>query len=177
MSGLDIKLIVGLGNPGRQYAGTRHNIGRQVVEALESDKPERVHLFIPDSYMNVSGGPVAEFARKKGCEAQQILVLSDDFMIPLGSLRLRRGGSSGGHNGLKSVFEALGTQEIPRLRIGIGPVPEGIDPKNFVLQSFRGEEKQAVAKSVAFAAEAVRRIIDAGLETAMNEYNAKRIDG
>jgi peptidyl-tRNA hydrolase, PTH1 family len=176
MTGSDIKLVVGLGNPGKQYAWTRHNIGRHVIEAFENDRPAGVHLFIPDSYMNLSGGPVAEVARRKGCQASQILVVSDDFMLPLGTLRLRRGGSSGGHNGLKSIFEVMGTQEIPRLRVGIGPVPEGVDPKEFVLQPFRSGERALVEKSLTLAVEAVRKIADVGLEAAMNEYNAKRVD-
>ncbi len=169
-----IKLVVGLGNPGKAYTFTRHNIGRRVLERLESDPPAGVFLFIPDSFMNVSGPPTAELLRRKGLTPQQLLAVVDDFELPLGILRLRPSGSSGGHNGLKSIFEALGTQDVPRLRIGVGPVPEGMDPADFVLGSFNGIEKTRISEAVLPRAEAcVRRIIESTVESAMNEFNNK----
>lgn len=168
-----IKLIVGLGNPGKPYVATRHNIGRRVVEALQKAKPEGVWLFIPDSFMNVSGSSVAEFARRKACPPEAMLIVSDDFELPLGTLRLRRKGSSGGHNGLKSIFEALGTQGVPRLRIGIGPVPEGQDPKEFVLKPFsKSEEKKLKDEIIPRAQAAALCAASEGIDKAMNEFNA-----
>ena len=170
----EIRLVVGLGNPGKAYTFTRHNIGRRVLETLEADPPAGVFLLAPDSFMNVSGLPVAEMLRRKGLTPPQLLVVVDDFELPLGILRLRPSGSSGGHNGLKSVFEALGTQDVPRLRIGIGPVPEGDDPADFVLRAFSGAEKTKISESVLpRAAACVRRVIEANVETAMNEFNNK----
>src|ERR1041385_6262793 len=117
---MPIKLIVGLGNPGKKYENTRHNIGRKVIDCLNDPQfnlPGVTLMKLDDVYMNASGGPVAAFVRKKGLSSDNLLVISDDFELPLGRLRLRKGGSSGGHNGLKSIFEALGTQDIPRLRV------------------------------------------------------------
>jgi peptidyl-tRNA hydrolase, PTH1 family len=168
-----IKAVIGLGNPGKQYAATRHNIGRRVLDVLEQEKPAGIFLFTPDAFMNTLGGPVAEFARRKGLPPEALLVISDDFELPLGQLRLRRGGSSGGHNGLKSILEALGTQEVPRLRVGVGPVPEGVDPAQFVLDSFRSAERPAVEETVQRAAQAVQRTLESGIDAAMTEFNVK----
>ncbi len=168
---MPIKLVVGLGNPGKSYAGTRHNVGRRVVELLEKDKPEGVVLYVPDVFMNTSGVPVAQLMRKKGWLPEQVLVVSDDFELSLGSLRIRLKGSSGGHNGLGSVLENLGTQQVPRLRLGIGPVPSGEDPADFVLKAFASGEKKAVEEAIQTAAEAVRAAVAEGIETAMNRFN------
>ncbi len=173
---MPIKLVVGLGNPGKTYAATRHNIGRRVVELLEKEKPEGVALYIPDVFMNTSGVPVAQLMRKKGWQPEELLVISDDFELPLGSLRFRLKGSSGGHNGLKSVFENLTTQNVPRLRMGIGPVPDGEDPADFVLKTFSSSERKAVEEAIAAAAQAVRVAVNEGIETAMNRFN-KRAQG
>jgi len=170
---LPIKLVVGLGNPGKSYSATRHNVGRRVVEFLEKEKPEGVYLFVPDEFMNTSGVPVARLVRKKGLATEDVLVVSDDFELPLGSLRLRLKGSSGGHNGLKSVLENLATQNVPRLRVGIGPVPRGEDPADFVLKTFSSGEKKKVEEAVAQAAEAVRVAVMESLETAMNRFNRR----
>jgi PTH1 family peptidyl-tRNA hydrolase len=170
---LPIKLVVGLGNPGKSYAATRHNIGRRVVEILEKHKPEGVRLYTTEVFMNTSGVPVAQLMRKKGIAPEDLLVISDDFELPLGSLRIRLKGSSGGHNGLQSILENLGTQNVPRLRVGIGPVPDAEDPADFVLKSFApGEKKQAEA-AVGQAAEAVQVALVEGIETAMNRFNRR----
>ncbi len=168
-----LKLVVGLGNPGKAYASTRHNIGRRVVEVLESDKPAGVILLTPDVFMNTSGVPVAQLIRKKGFSPQDVLIVSDDFELPLGSLRMRLKGSSGGHNGLKSVFEHVGTQDVPRLRLGIGPVPTGEDPADFVLKTFHSGEKKQVEEAIALASQAVRVAATESLETAMNRFNRR----
>ena len=170
---MPIKLVVGLGNPGKTYAGTRHNIGRRVVEFLRDEKMEGAALFIPDVFMNTSGVPVAALMRKKGWTPENLLVVSDDFELPLGSLRIRLKGSSGGHNGLKSIFENLGTQDVSRLRMGIGPVPPGNDPADFVLESFASTEKKAVEEAIQNAARAIGVAIDEGIETAMNRFNKR----
>jgi PTH1 family peptidyl-tRNA hydrolase len=170
---LPIKLVVGLGNPGKSYAATRHNMGRRVVECLQKDKLEGVVLFVTDVFMNTSGIPVAQLMRKKGIAPEDVLVVSDDFELPLGSLRLRLKGSSGGHNGLQSVLENLGTQNVPRLRVGIGPVPQGEDPAEFVLKPFAAGEKAHVQRAVEEAADAVRITLGSGIEVAMNQFNRR----
>lgn len=170
----EFRLVVGLGNPGDRYAATRHNIGYRVIDLLQETSWSGPRLLKPESvFMNESGRPVAEVARKNGISPNAILVICDDFMIPLGSLRLRRKGSDGGHNGLGSILETLATDEVPRLRVGIGPVPEQVDPADFVLARFRSSEHEAVESAVQKAAEAVRVIVDHGFEAAMNRYNGK----
>lgn len=173
MTASGIRLVVGLGNPGKTYAATRHNVGYRVIEALESDGWSELELLKPASFMNTSGTPVSERARKAGFLPQQILVLCDDFAIPLGTLRLRVKGSSGGHNGLDSILKTFGTEEVPRLRLGIGPVPEGDDPADFVLTNFAKAEKAALEDMIERAARAVKTIAEKGFETAMNEFNKK----
>ncbi len=165
--------MVGLGNPGKAYAGTRHNVGYRVIDALASDSGFSLDLFKPSSFMNTSGGPVSEKARKAGLLPQQILVLCDDFAIPMGTLRLRLKGSSGGHNGLDSILKTFGTDEIPRLRMGIGPVPAGEDPADFVLKNFTKSDKVPLEDMIARAVRAVKTIAEKGFETAMNEFNKK----
>ena len=123
--------------------------------------------------MNTSGVPVAQLVRKKGFAPEDLLVVSDDFELPLGSLRIRLQGSSGGHNGLNSILEHLGTLRVPRLRVGIGPVPENEDPADFVLKPFSSGEKKQAEKAVELAADAVRVAVDAGIETAMNRFNRR----
>jgi peptidyl-tRNA hydrolase, PTH1 family len=172
---MPIRLIVGLGNPGARYDRTRHNVGYRVIDRLRKGEPlPSVRLLKPETvFMNESGGPVAELARKNGIGPAEILVICDDFSLPLGRLRIRLKGSSGGHNGLNSILTTLGTPAIPRLRVGIGPVPAGEDPADFVLKSFaRGEEK-AVNAVIEKAAEAARMAVTGGSETAMNTFNQK----
>src|SRR3989344_3413267 len=172
---MSIKKAEGLGNPGKTYAATRLNIGYRVIDALKADKWDGLELFKPSGFMNSSGGPVSESARRSGCSPQQILVVCDDFALPLGSLRLRAKGSSGGHNGLDSILQMLGTEEVPRLRIGIGPVPSGADPADFVLTAFKRNEKPLVQEIVDRAAEAVKTIAEKGFETAMTAFNKRAL--
>jgi len=191
-----MKLIVGLGNPGRRYRGTRHNVGWEVLARL-ADRAgirvsqdegwaevgrgtigrQRVLLARPVTYMNVSGEAVRDLRRRHRLRPEDILVIVDDIDLPLGRLRLRAGGSAGGHNGLKSVIEALGTTEFPRLRVGIGRPPLGVDPAEFVLTRFTDGEAAAVEKSLTRAAEAVETAVTAGIAAAMNRFNAKDDDG
>jgi len=181
-----IRLVAGLGNPGPEYAVTRHNIGFMVVDQLaaqfggtwqRSTKWEALSvkcgtalLVKPFSFMNRSGFPLFEIAQFYKIEPKQILVVLDDFSLPIGRLRLRLGGGSGGHNGLDSIIGQFGTEQIPRLRIGIGAAPrEGsID---YVLNSFFDEEKPIVRSTIDRAVEAVKWAIDNDLISAMNIFN------
>ena len=183
------RLIAGLGNPGPEYAATRHNIGFIVVEqfaaqfgsAWEKSVPqargdallakcEAVLLVKPLSFMNRSGYPLSAVANFYKIEPQQMLIVLDDFSLPLGRLRLRAGGGPGGHNGLESVIVQFGTEEIPRLRIGIGAAPTQ-GSADYVLSRFFEEEKPAVRSTVERAVEALKCTIDNGLVSAMNRFN------
>ncbi|MEP6685208.1 MAG: aminoacyl-tRNA hydrolase [Verrucomicrobiota bacterium] len=181
-----IRLVAGLGNPGAEYAGTRHNIGFMVVDRLAMElelrwehstkwgalwaKDERVLLAKPATYMNRSGEPLAAIAQFYKIPNEQILVVLDDLALPLGRLRIRMDGSSGGHNGLESIFLHFATEEIARLRVGIGSAPrEGA--VDYVLGRFFEEERTEVEKTVARAVEAVKWAIDKGVLSAMNTFN------
>lgn len=191
-----MKLIVGLGNPGRRYRGTRHNVGWEVIARLAGRAAIRVNedegfaevgrgtiggrrvlLARPFTYMNVSGEAVRDLRRRHRLRPEDILVVVDDIDLPLGRLRLRAGGSAGGHNGLRSVIEALGTTEFPRLRVGIGRPPEGTDPAEFVLTRFTSEEAPVAQASIERAADAVELAITEGLTAAMNRFNARGGNG
>jgi PTH1 family peptidyl-tRNA hydrolase len=186
-----MKLIVGLGNPGRRYRQTRHNVGWEVISRLArrariavddedgfsevgrgSIGGTRVILARPQTYVNVSGEAVRDLRRRHRLRPQDILVVIDDLDLPLGRLRLRASGSAGGHNGLKSIIEALGTTEFPRLRVGIGRPPEGVDPADHVLTRFTSDERAVVDAALDRAAEAIETAITEGIETAMNRFNA-----
>lgn len=190
-----MKLIVGLGNPGRRYRGTRHNVGWEVLARVAeragirvADEEgcaqvgrgtigtTRVLLARPVTYMNVSGVAVRDLRRRHRLRPEDILVIVDDINLPLGRLRLRPAGSAGGHNGLQSVIEALGTTAFPRLRVGIGRPPAGVDPAEFVLTRFTAAEAPVVEQSIARAAEAVETAVTAGIEAAMNRFNAQDAD-
>ncbi len=181
--------VVGLGNPGRRYAETRHNTGFAVVDALAErlgtppeefrgdqyrwrggHKERIVFLCKPWTYMNLSGAAVRTLMRETGLEPSNMLVVCDEAAFPLGKLRLRGQGSSGGHNGMRSVIEAVGSGNFPRLRCGIG-APEG-DYAEYVLSRFTREEESAAREMVRRAADAAICWIDEGLERAMNIYNA-----
>jgi PTH1 family peptidyl-tRNA hydrolase len=181
-----IRLVAGLGNPGPEYVATRHNIGFMVVDQFAaqfgstwersgkwdalSTKCGAVLLIKPLSFMNRSGYPVFAVAQFYKIEPQQILVALDDFSLPLGRVRFRARGGSGGHNGLESIIMQFGTEEIPRLRIGIGEAPrEG--SVDYVLSRFFEEEKPLVRSTINRAVEAVKCTIDNGLVSAMNTFN------
>jgi PTH1 family peptidyl-tRNA hydrolase len=180
-----IRLVAGLGNPGREYQRTRHNVGFMVLDRLTADAnlpwdysekwgaawaKSDVILVKPATFMNRSGQPLSAIANFYKIAAEEILVVLDDFALPLGRLRLRALGSSGGHNGLESVFEHFGTESIPRLRVGIGAAPsEGAT--DHVLGRFFEEEQPLVDATIRRAADAVKCAVDKGLIAAMNAFN------
>lgn len=172
---MPIKMVVGLGNPDKKYANTRHNVGYRVIDILKEKPIPGVRFFKPKEYMNSSGVSVAEMARKNGYNPQEILVVCDDFSIPLGQIRIRRDGSSGGHNGLNSIIESLNTEQVPRLRVGIGPVPLLKDPADYVLEPFsRGDEDLKASVLLQAVGEIVVPVaVTEGLDTAMNRFNNK----
>jgi PTH1 family peptidyl-tRNA hydrolase len=183
-------IIVGIGNPGPRYEQTRHNAGFMVTEALEKllAQPKRRRLAgsmvifgeLPDvgmiiiarplTYVNRSGEAVAALLSAAGQVAGRCLIVADDFHLPLGRLRLRRNGSDGGHNGLKSIIAAIG-QDFPRLRIGTGPLPPKADSIEFVLSRFAEQELSAMQTATTAAARAVRMVCEKGIDPAMNAYN------
>ena len=181
-----IRLVAGLGNPGSEYAGTRHNIGFEVVNRLAADwglswqheknwhvlwaKSANVILVKPTSYMNRSGEPLQAIAHFYKIEPKEMLIVLDDLALPLGRLRLRPDGGTAGHNGLESVIVNFGTEEIPRLRIGIGAAPQE-GSVDYVLGRFFEEERPLVEKTIGRAVEAVKCAIDNGLLSAMNQFN------
>jgi peptidyl-tRNA hydrolase, PTH1 family len=187
-----VRLVAGLGNPGAEYIQTRHNIGFMVVDYLahkagltweRSSKGDAATakfgdalLIKPASYMNRSGYPLYAIAQFYKFSAEQILVVFDDFSLPLGRLRIRQSGGPGGHNGLESIIVQFGTEDIPRLRIGIGPAPaEG--SSDYVLSNFFEEQKPLVRSSIERAAEAVKCAIDKGIVSAMNTFNPDSVRG
>ncbi len=187
-----MKLIAGLGNPGARYARTRHNLGFMAADRLASELTtsftriqdngaiarahyvgETVLLVKPQTFMNLSGRAVAAIARRAGCEPEDILVLVDDTQLPLGKIRLRPGGSAGGHNGLKSIIAHLGSDNFARLRMGVGTeIMTRIDDLSaYVLSRFRPEEAPLVAEMVDNAAQAALCWLEAGVERTMNRFN------
>jgi PTH1 family peptidyl-tRNA hydrolase len=183
-------LIIGIGNPGRQYADTRHNLGFRVVNELARRWGvgrmarrfqglfgvaevfgERVGLLKPMTFVNRSGQSVAEAVRQLRLPTQRLLVVLDDAALPLGKLRLRSRGSDGGHKGLRSILEALGTQFVPRLRIGIGAPPPDTDLVTFVLSPFAPEERPIIEQAIERAADAVQVWMTEGVEAAMQQFN------
>jgi PTH1 family peptidyl-tRNA hydrolase len=182
---LALRLVVGLGNPGEKYARTRHNVGFRLVERLAGPdaawkdfqklgrwaKGDSFLLAMPMTYMNESGRFVQALAAFHKIEPGQILVCFDDVAIDLGRLRIRPSGSSGGQKGMKSIIECLGTDAVPRLRVGVGPQPAGWDSADFVLSRFSGAEEKALDEILDRAGDAARLIGSEGLEAAMNRYN------
>jgi peptidyl-tRNA hydrolase, PTH1 family len=183
-------LVVGLGNPGPRYAATRHNAGffvldllaervagkfkahkghADVIEARLAGHP--VVLAKPKSFMNESGGPLVAVSRFYKIPAEQIVLVHDELDLPFGTLRLKRGGGEGGHNGVKSVSSALGSKEYVRVRFGIGRPPGRQDPADFVLREFSAGERKEVPFLVDRAADAVEAIVAKGVEAAQNEFN------
>ncbi len=185
-----MKLIVGLGNPGRDYQQTRHNIGFDVVDEVSRrlclDKPrkkfkgklnegsingEKILLLKPETYMNLSGSSVQLVCGFYQIERGDLLVVCDDFNLPLGQLRFRARGSSGGQKGLADIIRHLGGDDIPRLRIGIGKPPEGWDVADYVLSRFQDGEAEDKAKATCRAAEGVTDWVGQGMSYCMNQYN------
>lgn len=185
-----MKLLVGLGNPGHVYQGTRHNVGFEVLEVLaqragcparrprfQADTAQAtvrgtsVLLLWPLTWMNLSGSSVLAARDFYKIADSDMLVVCDDFNLPLDSIRLRPGGSAGGQNGLADILTRLGTTAIPRLRMGIGPVPRGWKSADFVLGRFAAEERDRVAVTLQRAADAAEAWVGLGIQAAMNAYN------
>ena len=189
-----MKLIVGLGNIGREYENTRHNIGFMVVDELakrlgvtfgkedrsaycaEYRAPEKILIIKPTTYMTLSGIAVGAYANFYHIAPEDIAVIQDDMDLPVGHLRIRRKGSAGGHNGIKSITEHLGTEEYPRFKIGIGhPDRNNKAVINHVLHQFQGEDKAAIEAAVKAMAEALELWIREGdLNAVMTKYNTKK---
>lgn len=187
------RLIVGLGNPGLQYERTRHNLGFMLVDMLAREmqttvKREEcralvgrgefenatVELVKPQTYMNLSGESVSCLLKKPEREAlgiENLIVISDDLALPFGKIRLRPGGSAGGHNGLKSLIACLGSDQFIRLRIGIAPEHPLNDAKKFVLENFSKSDLETVEQTLSHCVEAIRSVIRDGIEKSMAVYN------
>lgn len=186
-----MKLIVGLGNPGSEYADTRHNVGFMVVDelarrhraALRSSSKwkartariagwqDGVLLAEPATFMNLSGHAVQAIAGFHKIAGPDLLVVVDDADLPLGRLRMRASGSAGGHNGLKSIIQELGTDEFPRLRVGIGRDERAAGLRGHVLGRFQPEEREEAAEAVKRAADAAEAFVTDGIVKAMNTFN------
>ena len=199
-----MKLIVGLGNPGREYVGTRHNIGFEVLEklavklgllakasdfdrlarsnfqglaldgsaTLASGGQERVLLLEPMTYMNLSGRSVQAATAFYQSPPADLMVVLDDVALPCGRIRIRAGGSTGGHNGLRDIERALGTRAYPRLRLGIDAPPTRVPQKDYVLGRFSEEQRQRLDPAIDRAADALLLWIDKGIAATMNSFNA-----
>ena len=183
-------LIVGLGNPGTEYEWSRHNLGFMLIDKLASDaganvrrrecqslvgsaliESKRVRLVKPQTYMNLSGEAVGCLFKKYEVSNESLIVVSDDLALPFGTIRLRARGSAGGHNGLKSIIAALGTNEFTRLRIGIQPDHPVLNAKTFVLDEVAGSQRPDVTEILQHGAEALRCVLRDGIAKAMSIYN------
>jgi peptidyl-tRNA hydrolase, PTH1 family len=186
-------LIVGLGNPGPEYAGNRHNAGRMVAELLarrmgasfkrhksRADIAEGnlvgvpVTVVVPHSYMNLSGGAVASLRDFYKVPPGRIVVVHDELDVPFGEIRLKGGGGAGGHNGLRSVSASLGSPDYLRVRLGIGRPPGRMDPADFVLRDFSATERKELPLLIERAADAVEALLRDGLEPAQNAFHGPR---
>jgi PTH1 family peptidyl-tRNA hydrolase len=188
-----MKIVVGLGNPGRNYERTRHNIGFETVDELarrssttggrrvrfqaevqEARLDNEPVLFVwPQTYMNLSGNAVGELVDFYKLDSNHLLIVCDDFHLPVGSIRFRAGGSAAGQKGLASILERLGSDQISRLRIGVGPLPPGWESAAFVLGRFAEEERPLVDEAVAKAVDGIDCWIRDGIDVAMNAYNGE----
>ena len=184
------RIVVGLGNPGPKYAGTRHNIGAFLVERLSARSGidisrvrhdarvgdgflhgRKTLLAIPESFMNLSGQPVRKILGFTGTPPSALVVAHDDMDLPNGRIRLRYGGGAGGHNGIRSIIQHLQTGDFLRIKIGIGRPPAGTPPEKYVLQSFSPSEKTMAAASVERALEALETALTETIEKAMSVFN------
>jgi peptidyl-tRNA hydrolase, PTH1 family len=183
-------LVVGLGNPGPEYAVTRHNAGFMVVDLLAENLrasywkdeggartavvrhgDDDLVLVQPQTYMNISGKAVAKLAAAYDLGPANVIVVHDDLDLPVADVRVKRAGGHGGHNGLRSINEALGTGDYPRVRIGIGRPPGRMDPADFVLEPMRPAVAEELAAAVPTAVEAVLCVVQRGVDVAMREFN------
>lgn len=192
---MDKYLIVGLGNPGEQYAGTRHNTGYMVLDAFAkasniifedrrygfiaetSIKGRKVFLLKPTTYMNLSGNAVRYWLNKENIDIERLLVIVDDLSLPLGTLRLKSKGSNGGHNGLGNIQSVIGTQQYARLRVGIGnDFPKGMQV-DWVLGKYDEDDLKVLNPNIETAVEIIKSFVLAGLDITMNKFNSKHNNG
>ena len=183
-------LLVGLGNPGREYKDTRHNFGFMLIDRIAvrlnarglkvqskaivttaTYEDRKLILAKPQTYMNLSGQSVQGLVHFYKIPLTNVMVLSDDLDIPFGTIRIRAAGGPGGQRGLSSVIESLGTKDFPRLRLGIGRPPGRMDPANFILQNFSRDEMKSISEVLDAAADAVLEFVKNGLNAAMNKFN------
>ena len=187
-----MKLVAGLGNPGKKYQGTRHNVGFEVLAELANRQgapqpaskfdaevvelmigSEKVMLLAPQTFMNASGRSVRKCFDFYQPELSDLVVVCDDLNLDLGRIRWRAKGSAGGQNGLKDIIRHLGTQEFSRLRFGIGRPPERMDSADYVLSRFTADERSAVDRVIATAADSIECWVSEGVDSAMNRFNAE----
>lgn len=191
--GIKMYIIVGLGNPGKEYVNTRHNIGFDVIDMMAQQEKigvleskhkavigkgymggQKVILAKPRTFMNLSGESVRELRDYyKVDETCELIVISDDISLPVGQLRIRKRGSAGGHNGLKNIIAHLGHEDFIRLKIGVGEKPKGYDLADYVLGHFTSQERKLMDEAAGRAADAIRRIMADDVDTAMNLFNKK----
>ena len=186
-------IIAGLGNPDGRYENTRHNVGFEVIDILADRmgicadekkhralcgrgvlEGQKVILLKPQTYMNLSGESVRAAADFYKAEPENIIVVYDDISLEPGQLRIRGKGSAGGHNGIKNIIAHLGTQEFPRVKVGIGEKPKGMDLADYVLSHFSQGERESMREAYKEAAEAVAVMVGQGIDEAMNRFNGKK---
>lgn len=185
-------IIAGLGNPGREYDMTRHNIGFEVIDYLAEQYNvkvnklkfkslygetnlggEKVYLVKPQTYMNLSGEAIREFCAFYKIPSENVIIINDDISLEAGKVRIRRKGSAGGHNGLKSIIYQLGTDEFPRIKMGVGaPKHDGYDLADYVLGRFTKDEIPVLEDAIIRASKAAAEIVRAGVDSAMNKYSS-----
>lgn len=186
-------IIVGLGNPTDKYQATRHNIGWDAITRLSDDyrialdikkhkaicgkgfiEGEKVILAQPVTYMNLSGESVRELMDFYKVTPEEVIIIYDDISLEVGQLRIRKKGSAGGHNGIKSIIQHLGTDEFPRIKVGVGDKPKDWDLADYVLSRFLKEEQPAIREALMDTSQACKMIIESGIDAAMNRYNRKK---
>jgi PTH1 family peptidyl-tRNA hydrolase len=182
--------VVGLGNPGRRYSGTRHNVGFTFIKRTAKEwkvklrkkiffskagevkrKEEKILLALPQTYMNKSGLTVKKIMEGRDIKPEHLVVVYDDLDIPLGEIRIRKRGGPGTHKGMSSIVEEIRTEEFPRIRVGLGPLPGGANAVNYVLSSFDKAEESRLEEGLRKAREALEMILSGEVERAMNAYN------
>lgn len=188
-------IIAGLGNPTKQYEGTRHNVGFETIDRIAAENGIRVEnikhkalfgsgyidgmkviLAKPQTYMNLSGESIRELADYYKVEPENIIIIYDDISLAVGQLRIREKGSAGGHNGIKNIISHLGTQEFPRIKIGVGEKPKGWDLADYVLGRYSAEDRKIIDDAQKDAADAVKLMVSGDMQTAMNRFNIKKKD-
>ena len=188
-----MRFIVGLGNPGEEYVGTKHNIGSAVVKELAKEygikmnkkmhfsllgrgkvSGEEVTLLLPQTYMNLSGNAVGELVRREAKDLKDLIVVCDDINLELGKIRMKKSGSSGGQKGLESIIHTIGTDEFPRLRVGIATDVHRGDITEYVLSPFKHKELRNVSHAILLAKDALLGAIEDGIDKAMTKFNKRK---